>query len=91
MNVFIREIGEEHFSRGKAEGEAKGKAEGLAAGEAKGKAEGKAETLLKLLSHRFGRLPGDVQGRVREADPETLDSWALRILDAKSLTDVFAN
>jgi predicted transposase YdaD len=83
MVGFLQEVGEEFFNRSRAEG--------LAAGEAKGKAEGKAETLLKLLSHRFGKLPKAAERRVREADAETLDCWALRILDAKSLKDVIAN
>jgi hypothetical protein len=71
MNVWIREIGEEHFARGEAKG--------------------KAETLLKQLSHRFGRLPQEAEQRIRKADPETLDRWILRILDAKSLAEVMAN
>jgi predicted transposase/invertase (TIGR01784 family) len=75
MNVFLKEIEDE------------GKAKWMAAGEAKGK----AETLLKLLAHRFGKLPKEVERRIRGADAETLDSWALRILDAKSPKDVIAN
>jgi predicted transposase/invertase (TIGR01784 family) len=63
----------------------------MAKGKAEGRAEGKAETLLKLLSHRFGRLPAEVKRRVHGADAETLDRWALRILDAASLNDVIAN
>lgn len=87
MNKFFQEIGEDFFKRGKAEGLAAGEARG----EAKGEAKGKAETLLRQLSHRFGELPDDVEQCVRKADVETLDRWALRILDAKSLKDVIAN
>jgi predicted transposase YdaD len=75
MNGFLQEI--------EAKGEAKGRAEG--------EAKGRAETLLKQLSHRFGRLPRDVERRVREADAENLDRWALRVLDARSLKDVFGS
>jgi hypothetical protein len=83
MNGFLQEI----FS----EGEAKGKADGLAEGEARGEARGKAEALLKLLFHRFGELPQDVEATVRKADVQTLDRWFLRILEAKSLMDVVGN
>lgn len=95
MNRFLQEIGEDYFKRGKAEGLAAGLAEGEAKGKAEGLAEGltsgKAETLLKLLAHRFGKLPRDMERRIRAADAETLDRWTLRVLDAKSPKDVIAH
>jgi|WetSurMetagenome_2_1015567.scaffolds.fasta_scaffold638839_2 hypothetical protein len=73
------------------ETEAQGWAKGIIAGEARGMITGKAELLLKLLAHRFDGLPEDIKQRVREADAETLDCWALRVLDARSIKDVIAN
>ena len=68
-----------------AEGAAKGRAEG----KAKGKVEGKADALLRLVERRFKGVPSDVEHRVRAADVSMLDEWIDRILDAKSLDDVF--
>ena len=64
-------------------------------GEAKGRMEGRAEgrnaILSRLLSKRFGLDTLDIrmQERLRNASPEQLDRWAERILDAKTVDDVF--
>lgn len=55
-----------------------------------GKREGRAELLLRQLERRFGSLPADVMSRVRSASIGELEVWAERILDARSLADVFA-
>jgi hypothetical protein len=57
----------------------------------KGLAKGKADTLLELLEKRFGSLPADVVARIHSADVRQLDDWLLRILDARSLDEVFAD
>jgi predicted transposase YdaD len=69
---------------------AEGRAQGKAEGEAEGEVKGRAEVLLRQLTARFGPLPADVASRVRAASLEALDHWALRILDASSLAEVFA-
>jgi predicted transposase/invertase (TIGR01784 family) len=58
-------------------------------GRTEGKAVGKAETLLRQLRRRFVTLSADVEARVQAADSDQLDEWLDRILDAKTLTDVF--
>jgi len=54
-----------------------------------GRLEGEAELLLRQLSRRFPPLPDEISERVHNADPGTIESWADRILDAKSLDEVF--
>ena len=63
--------------------------EGLLAG----RSEGRNDLLLRLLRKRFGQDIRDirVQERLRQATPEELDIWAERILDAKTLQDVFGD
>jgi len=48
-----------------------------------------AKTLLRLLQRRFGEVRGEVAERIRTADITQLDDWSERILDAKTLEDVF--
>jgi flagellar biosynthesis/type III secretory pathway protein FliH len=67
------------------EGEARGRAQG----QAEGRAEGQAEICWRLLAHKFGPLPEEVQQRIRGAKPEQLLAWSERILDAHSLEAVF--
>jgi hypothetical protein len=64
--------------------------EGRAQGKAEGKAEGRTELLLRQLQRRFGPLPRDVSDRLTTASIDDLDRWALRVLDAGSLDEVFA-
>lgn len=48
-----------------------------------------AKLLLRQLSRRFQPLPDEIPERVRGADPNAIERWADRILDAKSLDEVF--
>ena len=54
------------------------------------KREGRAETILRLMTKRFGPLPPETKDRVRSATLHELERWTDRILDAKTLADVFA-
>jgi hypothetical protein len=45
--------------------------------------------LLRQLERRFGVLPDAIAEQARAADTADLEEWSLRILDAKSLSDVF--
>jgi len=72
------------------EGEARGKAEGKAEGEATGRTQQAVETVLRLLTRRFGEPGESVARRVRGASLVELDRWTERVLDARTLDDVFA-
>jgi hypothetical protein len=58
---------------------------------AEGTKNGYRAVLRTQLQHRFGELPADAIARLEEADVDTLDAWAPRVLTASSLADVFAS
>jgi hypothetical protein len=58
---------------------------------AEGREEGYRELLRKQLQQRFGPLPADATTRLDQADADTLETWAGRVLTATSLADVFAS
>lgn len=60
-------------------------------GRMEGETKGRNAILSRFLSKRFGSNIFDIrmQERLRKATPEQLDRWAERILDAKTLEDVF--
>jgi hypothetical protein len=64
--------------------------EGREQGLEKGLKQGRQSQLLMLLEHRFGTLPAEVIQRVNTADSTALDTWALRVLTAGALDEVFA-
>ena len=66
-------------------------AEGAAEGEARGEARGEAKLLRKQLTRRFGPLPAWVEKRLTDANEEQLETWALRLLETRSLAEVFAD
>jgi len=55
----------------------------------KGIGKGQARLLKLLIQQRFGPLPEAVDARLQTAAPEQLDAWALQVLDAASLEEVF--
>ena len=57
----------------------------------RGKAEGSAELLLHQCRRRFGEIPKDAELRVRSAPLCDLETWAVSILRARSLDEVFQN
>ena len=46
-------------------------------------------TILLQLEHRFGSLHESIRERVGSAETRELEAWTLRVLDARSLEEVF--
>jgi hypothetical protein len=46
--------------------------------------------LLEQLQARFGAVPAQVKARIQAADAADLGRWALHVLTAASLAEVFA-
>lgn len=55
----------------------------------KGRQEGVHELMMRLLKKRFGELPDPIQARLHHASLEQLEEWTERLLDAKTLDEVF--
>ncbi len=62
---------------------------GRAEGEVKGEATGKAHMLLLLLRRRFSALPTGIEDLIRIASIEQLNDWSERLIDGKSLAEIF--
>jgi hypothetical protein len=79
------------IEEGRQAGIEEGRQAGIQAGIREGRHEGEVALLLRLLERRFGAVPGWVADRVRAAETAQLEEWGVRILDAGSLDDVFAD
>jgi len=75
---------------GREEGRAAGRQEGREAGREEGALEGRRALFLTQLRARFRRLSARVVARIDRADAAQLDQWAVRLLAAERLDDVFA-
>ena len=62
-------------------------AEGIKTGEVKGE----ARSLLVLLQYKFGPVSEETRQRVCCASTEWIDHWIVRVLDARSLDEVFGD
>ena len=58
---------------------------------AEGRVEGEAALLLRQMERKFHPLPESARQRVTSADAETLLVWGERVLDAKSLDEVWGH
>ena len=58
-------------------------------GKAEGLEQGKAEGLTRIMERRFGPLSRTVRDRIAGADPDELDAWFDRVLDADNLEAMF--
>jgi flagellar biosynthesis/type III secretory pathway protein FliH len=80
------------FKKGEASGFEKGEASGFEKGEASGLRKaavtGEAKLLVRQVEHRFGPLPEPLRIRIEHASLPEIEGWSLRVLDAKSLSDV---
>jgi predicted transposase YdaD len=92
--AMVSNIAQEWIDEGKALGLLQGIVEGMEQGKAEGMeqgvARGQARLLTRQLTRRFGTLPAEVTARIDEAGTETLDTWGERLLDARTLDEVFA-
>jgi len=62
---------------------------GVLQGMQQGVLQGESILLRRLLTRRFGVLPDIIETRLAHADSEQLEAWGDRVLDAKSLDEVF--
>jgi predicted transposase YdaD len=54
-----------------------------------GRQEGEVALLMRLLVKRFGNVSESIQSRLTHASIADLERWGDRILEAKTLTDIF--
>jgi len=71
------------------EGIQQGIYQGIQQGIQQGLYQGEMNTLKRQILRRFGSFPGWASDRLKEAGMKDLEIWTDRILDAKSLEDVF--
>jgi hypothetical protein len=67
----------------------KGIEQGIERGIETGVIRGETTMLLRLLRHKFGSLTSLYENKVKEANANSLEHWADRVLDAQTLDDVF--
>lgn len=89
MSQFAREIEKKALLKGMQQGRQEGHQEGRQEGRLEGLLEGEVKLLMRQLSRRFQPLPNEITERILKADPNTIEIWADRVLDAKSLDEVF--
>lgn len=77
------------MQQGMQQGIEKGMATGIAKGIEKGIRQGLAQGLQRQLSRRFGPLSPEVIRQLERATPEQLETWTDRVLDARTLDEVF--
>jgi hypothetical protein len=75
--------------RGIQKGIQQGIQKGIQKGIEKGIEQGEARLLKQLLTWRFGSLPAWAEAQLAGAEPERLEAWAKRVLDAQTLDAVF--
>jgi len=78
------------LEEGRQKGLEEGRQKGLEEGRQKGLEEGKALLLRKQLEKRFGPLPDWAEARLEQVASDELERWAIRLLDAVRLEDVFS-
>ena len=75
--------------KGRLEGRQEGRTEGRQEGRMEGKVESATTILEKQLQRKFGAIPDWAALRIAQADADALQQWALNILDAEQIEDVF--
>jgi flagellar biosynthesis/type III secretory pathway protein FliH len=86
---MLAETVEEWTRQWKADGLQQGRQEGLQEGIQQGLLRGERVLLHKQLERRYGALPTWVSERLAQADHAQLEAWALDLLDAANLEDIF--
>ena len=87
--IGMRRGMEKGIEKGMAKGLEQGLEKGMVKGLEKGLKQGEAGLLKRLLQRRFGHLSKSIEQRIDLASPAELEIWSERILDAKTLEDIF--
>ncbi|ESQ11421.1 MAG: hypothetical protein N838_26865 [Thiohalocapsa sp. PB-PSB1] len=82
---------QEWKQQGLEEGREEGREQGREQGREEGLREGESLLLVRQMVKRFGPLDEQTLARLAEADREQLELWGERILDARRLSEVFAD
>ncbi|MBF0627280.1 MAG: DUF4351 domain-containing protein [Magnetococcales bacterium] len=83
FNVMENDVLRPMFLKAQMDAELRGKLEG--------KLEGEAALLTRMLQRRFGLLPAWIHEKIAQAELPALEEWSLRIFDAHSLEEIFAD
>lgn len=78
------------MQQGIEQGIQQGIEKGIARGIEKGIQQGLAQSLQRQLNRRFGPLSAEVTRQLENAAPEQLETWTDRVLDARTIEEVFA-
>jgi len=62
---------------------------GIEQGIEQGEQKGERIMLIKIAQHRFGTLPPQFLEKIEQATNEQLEQWGIKIIDAKSLDEIF--
>jgi len=80
---------QEGMQQGIQQGMQQGMQQGREQGIQQGMQQGEAALMLRLLQRRFGTIPTAYTEMIYHADPETLLQWGEKVLDARSLDEIF--
>jgi len=79
----------ENINKWEAEIAIKAKSEGKVEGRVEGKFEGSVGIFILLLEKRFGKIPPDILEKIEQVDAAQIEVWSLRLLDARTLDEIF--
>lgn len=79
------------FLEGEKSGIIKGEAIGIVKGEAIGVLKGESAMLIRLIKHKFGAISPEQESKIKQANAEKLLEWGDRILEAKTIDDIFVS
>jgi len=79
----------EGMEKGIEQGLQKGLEQGLEKGLEQGQEQGQRRMLRAMLVQKFGPVDEAVQNRIEQANRETIEQWALNVLNASHIEDVF--
>ncbi|WP_149028978.1 DUF4351 domain-containing protein, partial [Serpentinimonas barnesii] len=88
---LIKRAAAEAAAEAAAQAAAQAMAEGRLEGKLEGKLEGEAALLERLIARRFGPITPSTRLRLDSATAVQLEAWADRILDARTLAEVFVD
>jgi hypothetical protein len=99
VNTMLAERVKEWTRQWKAQGMEEGLEKGLKKGLEKGREEGREEgrktgetnMLCKMLELKYGPLPPWTQDKIAQADSDSIEQWAAKLLSAQTLEEIFHN